>query len=153
MWKTTEDQMAETRLDRMSSATDQVSPSLSARYKSAEETELKREVCILSTRIEVIANVLDWACNGRKGEVYWLNDIAGTGKTTIAYSACLEPDAIHKLAASFFHPRTFPECWDVNHIIPSIAYQLARVPLSFQFVLSAALHKGSGSQGFAIHTI
>ncbi|GAB1525083.1 hypothetical protein RhiTH_008240 [Rhizoctonia solani] len=135
-----EDQMTGTRFDRMSSAIDRLSPSLSARYKSAEGADLKRRECTPGTRIKVLAEVLNWTRGDGRG-VYWLNGMAGTGKTTIAYSLCLELDSSHRLAASFFCSRTLPECRDVNLIISTIAYQLARFSRPFHSVLSTALRK------------
>ncbi|CAE6376919.1 unnamed protein product [Rhizoctonia solani] len=140
MWKMAEDQMTGTRFDRMSSAIDRLSPSLSARYKSAEGADLKRRECTPGTRIKVLAEVLNWTRGDGRG-VYWLNGMAGTGKTTIAYSLCLELDSSHRLAASFFCSRTLPECRDVNLIISTIAYQLARFSRPFHSVLSTALRK------------
>ncbi|KAF8674102.1 NACHT domain [Rhizoctonia solani] len=135
-----EDQMTGTRFDRMSSAIDRLSPSLSARYKSAEGADLKRRECTPGTRIKVLAEVLNWTRGDGRG-VYWLNGMAGTGKTTIAYSLCLELDSSHRLAASFFCSRTLPECRDVNLIVSTIAYQLARFSRPFHSVLSTALRK------------
>lgn len=67
--------------------------------------------------------------------------MAGTGKTTIAYSLCKELDAAHNLGASFFCSRLLPECRDVNQIAPSIAYQLARFSRPFRSALSRVLEK------------
>ena len=52
--------------------------------------------------------------------------MAGTGKTTIAYSFCeqLHDDGI--LGASFICSRSRSDCNDVGRIFPTIAYELAR---------------------------
>ncbi|KAH7339330.1 hypothetical protein B0J17DRAFT_627457 [Rhizoctonia solani] len=75
------------------------------------------------------------------GSVYWMNGMAGTGKTTIAYSLCQGLEIGYKLAASFFCSRALPECRDVNRVIPSIAYQLARFSHPFRFALCGTLEK------------
>ncbi|KAF8756903.1 ribosomal large subunit assembly [Rhizoctonia solani] len=67
--------------------------------------------------------------------------MAGTGKTTISYSLCENLDANRQLAASFFCSRVLPECRNVNLIIPTIAYQLARASYPFRFALSRVLEK------------
>lgn len=67
--------------------------------------------------------------------------MAGTVKTTIAYSFCRTLDDKRHLAASFFCSRLLPECRDVNLIIPSIAYQLARTSYPFRFELGSVLEK------------
>ncbi|CAE6508980.1 unnamed protein product [Rhizoctonia solani] len=115
--------------------------SLSACYNSAQAVELKRGPCTKGTRIDLLSQMFSWVGSSNPGSVYWMSGMAGTGKTTIAYSLCEELDAAHKLAASFFCSRLLPECRDVNLIIPSIAYQLARFSHPFRFVLSRVLEK------------
>src|ERR1051325_1691752 len=65
--------------------------------------------------------------------------MAGTGKTTISYPVCTELDNACQLGASFFCSRTIPECRQVKHIIPSIAYQLARFSFPYRCALVEAL--------------
>ncbi|KAG8686224.1 hypothetical protein FRC11_009323, partial [Ceratobasidium sp. 423] len=77
----------------------------------------------------------------QQGHPTWMNGMAGTGKTTIAYSLCQELDSSFRLAASFFCSRLPPECRDINQIIPSVAYQLARMSHPFRAVLSSLLDK------------
>ncbi|KAJ1307681.1 hypothetical protein OPQ81_001772 [Rhizoctonia solani] len=147
-WETLKDikiQAASARVDRLS-------PSLSARYNSAEaEDELKRQACTPGTRVRVLKEILDWAHSGGHGTIYWLNGMAGTGKTTIAYSLCKQLNAEHKLAASFFCSRLREECRMVKRIIPSIAYQLARFSLPFLSVLSAVLEKDLDLHSSSLH--
>ncbi|CAE6492603.1 unnamed protein product [Rhizoctonia solani] len=125
--------------DHMSSWVSRLPSSPSAWYDSNAGTELKRRGCTPGTRVDVLANLLDWVGNNSEGGVYWLNGMAGTGKTTIAYSVCKELAGEGKLAASFFCSRLRGECRDVNLIIPSIAYQLAQRSPSFQSALSAII--------------
>ncbi|GAB1520371.1 hypothetical protein RhiTH_003446 [Rhizoctonia solani] len=122
---------------------DRLSPSFSAKYCSAQATELKRGECTPGTRVDVLAQMHQWAsiAGPDDGAVYWLNGMAGTGKTTIAYSLCAELDKENQLAASFFCSRLLPECRDVNRIIPSIAYQLAQHSPVFGEALIKALER------------
>ena len=58
--------------------------------------------------------------------VFWLNGMAGTGKSTIAQSMCNRLDADGMLAASFFCSRSAGGGRnDARRIIPTIAFQLA----------------------------
>jgi hypothetical protein len=82
-----------------------------------------------------------WVHDFTAGSIFWLNGMAGTGKTTITYSLCAELDANHQLAASFFCSRSLPECRDVKLIIPSLAFQLAGFSLPFRSMLSRMLEK------------
>ncbi|KAJ1300351.1 hypothetical protein OPQ81_005171 [Rhizoctonia solani] len=113
----------------------------SAWYNSSAGAELKRRECTPGTRVNVIANLLGWANNNTTGGIYWLNGMAGTGKTTIAYSLCTELANKRQLAASFFCSRLREECRNVNMIIPSIAYQLAKFSSAFQAALLAVLEE------------
>lgn len=82
-----------------------------------------------------------WVYDRAAGSVYWLDGMAGTGKTTIVYSLCEELSLAHNLGASFFCSRLLPECRDVNQIVPSIAYQLAHFSRPFRCALSRVLEK------------
>ncbi|CAE6368840.1 unnamed protein product [Rhizoctonia solani] len=141
IWKIAQEQAADSRSDRMASLVDRLPSSLSAWYKSAEAATLKRRGCTPDTRVDVLASIIGWTRNHDKGTVYWLNGMAGTGKTTVAYSVCAELDAAHMLGASFFCSRLREECRNVNKIIPSIAYQLARFSRPFLSAISAVLEK------------
>lgn len=131
---------------------DRLCQSLSACYNSAQATELKREACTPGTRVDVLGEMYGWAHNRATGSVYWLNGMAGTGKTTIAYSLCAELDAAHRLGASFFCSRSLPECRDVNQIVPSIAYQLAHFSRPFRWALSRVLEKERNVHTQLLHT-
>ncbi|CAE6469568.1 unnamed protein product [Rhizoctonia solani] len=67
--------------------------------------------------------------------------MAGTGKTTIAYSLCQMLESDNILGASFFCSRSLPQCRNVHYILPSIAYQLARFSLPFRCHLAGALEQ------------
>ncbi|CAE6428270.1 unnamed protein product, partial [Rhizoctonia solani] len=137
IWKLEEQQSKE----HMSSWVRRLPSSPSAWYKSSAGAELKRRECTPGTRVDVLAHLLGWAIDNSTDTVYWLNGMAGTGKTTIACSMCKELTDNGELAASFFCSRQRQECRDVNLIIPSVAYQLARFSPSFQAALSAVIEK------------
>ena len=58
--------------------------------------------------------------------MYWLNGLAGTGKTTIAQTIAERVFADGKLGASFFCSRDFEDRSNLHFIFPTIAVQLAR---------------------------
>ncbi|CAE6536272.1 unnamed protein product [Rhizoctonia solani] len=117
--------------DYMSSWIRLLPSSPSAWYNSSAGRDLNRRE----------SNLITWANGSSKDTVYWLNGMAGTGKTTIAHSVCTELAAEKRLAASFFCSRLREECSDVNKIIPSIAYQLTQFSALFRSALSAAMEK------------
>jgi hypothetical protein len=66
-----------------------------------------------------------WATDDTAPAVYWLAGMAGTGKTTIAYSFCERLQKAGLLCASFFCTRTLDSTREPRAIIPTIAYQTA----------------------------
>ncbi|GAB1521047.1 hypothetical protein RhiTH_004138 [Rhizoctonia solani] len=128
-----------------------MTPSMSAVYNSAEAADIKRGACTEGTREAQIKLLLEWADEPSSGRTCWMNGMAGTGKTTIAYTVCTELKSKNQLGASFFCSRTIPECRRVKHIIPSIAYQLARFSLPFRCALSKALSADIDAHALALN--
>ncbi|KAJ1305516.1 hypothetical protein OPQ81_000523 [Rhizoctonia solani] len=135
-WSVVDQLATDNRLEKLA-------PSLSACYNSAQALGLKRGPCTAGTRMNVLAEMHQWAIGQNSQNIYWMSGMAGTGKTTIAYSLCQQLDAEpdRMLCANLFCSRSLPECRDVGRIIPSIAYQLARYSRSFQYALSQAIEK------------
>ncbi|KAG8709661.1 hypothetical protein FRC11_005339 [Ceratobasidium sp. 423] len=116
-------------------------PKKQAAYDSTLSTSVNRRTCTDGTRKEVLSELIDWQRNSKAPTVYWMNGMAGTGKTTIActFAEWLEKNKL--LAASFFCTRTSVDCRDVTRIIPTIAYQLARYSIPFQSALYEILEE------------
>ncbi|KAG8720878.1 hypothetical protein FRC09_008845 [Ceratobasidium sp. 395] len=113
--------------------------SYSAKYDSAEAESLGRGECTPNTRVELLERLRTWACDDQARKIYWLNGMAGTGKTTIAYSLCEYLQSVQKLGASFFCSQRLPECRDVNKIVPSISYRLSLFSIPFRHALARVL--------------
>ena len=58
-------------------------------------------------------------------QVFWLNGLAGTGKSTIAQTFAERMFADGKLGASFFCSRDFADRSNLQAIFPTLAFQLA----------------------------
>ncbi|CAE6485734.1 unnamed protein product [Rhizoctonia solani] len=128
-----------------------MTPSMAAVYNSAESIDIKRGACTQGTREAQIRLLLEWANEPSSGSTCWMNGMAGTGKTTIAYTVCTELKKTNQLGASFFCSRTLSECRRVKHIIPSIAYQLARFSLPFRCELAKALDADIDAHALALN--
>ncbi|KAJ1305539.1 hypothetical protein OPQ81_000544 [Rhizoctonia solani] len=124
---------------QMDSRLNGMSPARSAVYNSNASDEVKRGTCAPGTREPQIELLLEWAHDPDTGRACWMNGMAGTGKTTIAYTVCSKLEESSKLGASFFCSRDIPECRQVKRIIPSIAYRLARFSLPFRCALAGIL--------------
>ncbi|KAG8723393.1 hypothetical protein FRC09_003525 [Ceratobasidium sp. 395] len=114
-----------------------------ARYRSAKSSTVLRGECTPNTRVKVLQDLDQWACDSESQKVYWLNGMAGTGKTTIAYSFCRRLEHSSQLAASFFCSRQLQGCHDVDQIVPTISYQLSRFSHPFRTALSRVLENDS----------
>ena len=67
-----------------------------------------------------------WTKDFGRPPVYWLNGLAGTGKSTIAQTIAERVFADGHLGASFFCSRDYSDRSDLHFIFPTIAVQLAR---------------------------
>ena len=68
---------------------------------------------------------MHWATNPRDQNVFWLNGLAGTGKSTIAQSFSETVANERFLGASFFCSRDYLDRRELKNIFPTLAYQLA----------------------------
>jgi len=76
-----------------------------------------------------------------QGQIFWLDGIAGTGKSTIAQTVACHYHATGKLGASFFCSRGDAECSNINMIFPTIAYQLCLLVPELREHVSEAIRK------------
>ena len=83
------------------------------------------EKCLPGTRESVLHDILLWAKNPRDQNVFWLNGLAGTGKSTIAQSFSEAVANDGTLGASFFCSRDYFNRRELKNIFPTLAYQLA----------------------------
>ena len=92
-----------------------------------------RNPCTENTRMAILDKLRIWASDNATTKVYWLNGMAGTGKTTIAYSFSEILCEKESLGGTFFASHLRVDTSDVHCIIPTISVQLARYlpPLSY----------------------
>ena len=89
-----------------------------------------RQGCLGGTRVDVLQQLEEWLENEQGQHVFWLNGLAGTGKSTIAQTFAEITFAEGKLGASFFCSRDFKDRSTLQAILPTLAFQLAyRYPL------------------------
>ena len=84
-----------------------------------------RKGCLRGTRKDVLKDIEHWFMSGQDQRVFWLNGLAGTGKTTIAQTFAEMMFAGGKLGASFFCSRDFEDRRNLQKIFPTLAFQLA----------------------------
>jgi WD40 repeat protein len=83
------------------------------------------ELCLNGTRESTLGAITIWAKNPQDQPVFWLNGLAGTGKSTIAQTFSEMANSDNILGASFFCSRDYLERKELKNIFPTLAYQLA----------------------------
>src|SRR5271155_4473965 len=58
-------------------------------------------LCLPDTRVDVLNQIRAWADGGDEGSIFWLNGMAGTGKSTIARTIARAYYDRNRLGASF----------------------------------------------------
>ena len=91
-----------------------------ARYCSGN-----RQGCLRGTRGDVLLQLEHWLKDEQDHHIFWLNGLAGTGKSTIAQTFAEINFADGKLGASFFCSRDFEDRSNLQSIFPTLAFQLA----------------------------
>ncbi|KAF9645968.1 hypothetical protein BDM02DRAFT_383204 [Thelephora ganbajun] len=94
-----------------------------------------RKGCLRGTRETVLSEIESWARDFKKSPVFWLNGLAGTGKSTIAQTVSERVFADGLLGASFFCSRDFEDRSDLRFVFPTLAFQLAHKYPPFRSVL------------------
>ena len=103
--------------------------------RGAEFRHGERKGCLKGTRGAVLSGIELWARDFDKSSVYWLNGLAGTGKSTIAKTIAERLFAGDQLGASFFCSRDFEDRRNLQFIFPTLAAQLARKYTKFRSIL------------------
>ena len=94
-----------------------------------------RQGCLTGTREAVLDEIESWTKDFDRSPVYWLNGLAGTGKSTIAQTTSQRLFADGRLGASFFCSRDFKDRSDLRLIFPTLSFQLAYRYPDFRSVL------------------
>ena len=112
--------------------------------QAAEHRHGDRKGCLKGTREAILDEIEIWARDLDKPSVYWLNGLAGTGKTTIAQTIAERVFADGRLGASFFCSRDFLDRRDLQFIFPTLAVQLARRYTKFRSIFIPLVQSDPG---------
>jgi len=100
--------------------------------------------CLRGTRVDILLQLEHWLKDKGDHRVFWLNGLAGTGKSTIARTFAEIGFADGKLGASFFCSRDFEDRSNLQAIFPTLAFQLAYRYLPFREKLLRVLRANPG---------
>ena len=99
--------------------------------------------CLPDTRVDLLREIYAWA-DGQDGRfIYWLNGLAGTGKSTIARTVARKYFNESRLGASFFFSRDGGDVGYASKFFTTIAVQLAKKSQSLQRYIYDALRKNN----------
>ncbi|RSL76873.1 hypothetical protein CEP51_009562 [Fusarium floridanum] len=104
--------------------------------------------CHPNTRVELLKTIYEWTHEPQSPRVFWLQGLAGTGKSTISHTVAreLKGDA---LGASFFFKRGDGDRDNARHLFTTIAYQLARkLPLLCKHICDAIENEPRMVEGY-----
>ena len=116
-------------------------------FHCAQQAEFRhgsRNGCLKGTRRDVLADIELWAHDFREPPVYWLNGLAGTGKSTVAQTIAERMFAGGQLGASFFCSRDFEDRSNLQFIFPTLAVQLARTYAEFRSIFVPLVQSDPG---------
>ncbi|SLM39426.1 WD40/YVTN repeat-like-containing domain [Lasallia pustulata] len=100
-------------------------------------------ICLPDTRVDLLREIYTWA-DGKDGRfIYWLNGLAGTGKSTIARTVARKYFENGQLGASFFFSRGGGDVGHASKFFTTIAVQLAQEPQSLQRYIGDAVRKNA----------
>ncbi|PQE16458.1 WD40 YVTN repeat-like-containing protein [Rutstroemia sp. NJR-2017a WRK4] len=97
--------------------------------------------CLPETRVDLLQEIYKWA-DGQDGRcIFWLNGLAGTGKSTIARTIARTYFDQERLGASFFFSRGGGDVGHAGKFFTSLAVQLADTIPSLQRHISDIITK------------
>ncbi|CAG8982452.1 hypothetical protein HYALB_00014077, partial [Hymenoscyphus albidus] len=101
--------------------------------------------CLHNTRVSVLQEIYDWADGkDRQDErcIFWLNGLAGTGKSTISRTIARRYSEQKRLGASFFFSRGGGDVSHAGMFFTSLAVQLSiNVPPLQQYISEAVTNR------------
>ena len=112
--------------------------------QGAEYRHGNRKGCLKGTRGAVLNGIDLWTRDHNKSPVYWLNGLAGTGKSTIAQTIAERMFGDGRLGASFFCSRDFEDRSNLQFIFPTLATQLARKYPEFRSIFVPLVQSDPG---------
>lgn len=80
--------------------------------------------CLPGTRSDILYQIRDWAFSPQGKCIFWLNGMAGTGKSTISRTVAKSLQETKQLGASFFFKRGEGDRGNAKKLFPTIARQL-----------------------------
>jgi hypothetical protein len=98
-------------------------------------------LCFPDTRTDILTQIGEWADGCHQNCIFWLNGMAGTGKSTIARTVARKYHTQNQLGASFFFSRGGGDLGNAGKFFTSVAVQLAQKSPALKRCISEAVAK------------
>ncbi|RKK99148.1 Vegetative incompatibility protein HET-E-1, partial [Fusarium oxysporum] len=89
------------------------------------KAEEHNPTCLPDTRVELLRDIERWIDDQNSKTIFWLNGMAGTGKSTISRTVAQMRHKHGDLGASFFFKRGEADRGSLSKFVPTLARQLA----------------------------
>ncbi|RKK41133.1 hypothetical protein BFJ66_g11163 [Fusarium oxysporum f. sp. cepae] len=89
------------------------------------KAEEHNPTCLPNTREELLKEIDRWIDDPNSETIFWLNGMAGTGKSTVARTVACSRSKQGDLGASFFFKRGEMDRGNLNKLMSTLAHQLA----------------------------
>ncbi|KAL7908525.1 hypothetical protein GGI35DRAFT_469555 [Trichoderma velutinum] len=109
------------KMDTISQKVDAISQNISVNKLPSAQNP----ICLPNTRVKLLGQIIEWAENSHTKSIFWLNGMAGTGKSTISRTISRSFDSTSYLGASFFFKRGEGDRGSSAKLFTTIAAQLA----------------------------
>ncbi len=112
-----------------------------AAYGASFDSELQEESsrCLQNTRVDLLKRILSWSQDTNTEAVFWLNGMAGTGKSTLSRTVAEELASQGRLGASFFFKRGESDRDGMSKFPATIAADIANRQPEFARLVRAAM--------------
>jgi hypothetical protein len=121
-----------------------------AAFNSTDEERMPR--CLKSTRLELLSDIQKWVQDPGSAQFFWLQGVAGTGKSTVARTIANIFNDHQILGASFFFKRGHAERGSADLFFATIAVQLAQLIPGLDGAIAQLLSDEVGVYRKGIHT-